>query len=565
MKKHSTAWLVTALLAASCSDSGHQAAHGSRAGGSAQVPPVGELVAEASRSGWSSDAAWPGFTLVAPLKSRWVQLVDMSGTAVHAWETGGTPGVAVYLTERGTLLRCIEVEDHKLFTGGGQGGRVQELDWDSSVLWEFEWDSESGLQHHDIEEMPNGNILIIAWDRKTRAEALARGRDPELLEGEEFWPGAVYEIEPTRPVGGTLVWSWHAWDHLVQSFDESAPEFGDPAAHPERIDINGDRDPEPPSDAQLAREAEQMAALGYAGDDDDDGDSVADGDADGDEEEEDPVKAALEKRTKNADWMHTNGIDYNPQLNQIVLSLRRFDEIWIIDHSTTHAQAATSSGGRSGRGGDLLYRWGNPYAYGMGEWKDRQLFGQHNVQWIPDGNLGQGNLIVFNNGAHRFPEPEGQDEDDAPEIDEWSSVDEWWPARDAEGHYARPDGEPFGPSAPTWRYEAKTPTDFFSSFISGVQRLPNGNTLVCAGAPGHVFEVTPDERIVWDWKNPYGLDPGADEPEEDGGADPCALFRAERFAADHPSIVALRERGAPIPLDAGMGPATNQRVDEEQD
>jgi len=564
MRKHTAACLVAALGAASCSDSGEQHPAGSGLSGPAETPAVGQALPEPSRAGWDADTAWPGFTLVAPLKSRWVQLVDMSGTSVHSWETGGTPGVAVYLTERGSLLRCIQVEDHKLFTGGGQGGRVQELDWDGSVLWEFEWDSESGLQHHDIEEMPNGNVLIIAWDRKTRAEALAHGRDPELLAGEEFWPGAVYEIEPTRPVGGTVVWSWHAWDHMVQSFDESAPNFDDPAAHPERIDMNGDRDPEPPSEEQLAREAEQMAALGYAGDDEDEEDPDADGDGD-DDEEEDPEKAALKKRTEDADWMHTNAIDYNPQLDQIALSVRRFDEVWIIDHSTTRAQAATSRGGHSGRGGDLLYRWGNPFAYGMGEWEDRQLFGQHHVQWIPEGYLGEGNLIVFNNGSHRFPEPEDQDEDEEPAIDEWSSVDEWWAPRDAEGNYLRVAGQAFGPTVPTWRFETDPRTDLNSSFISGVQRLPNGNTLVCSGAPGHVLEVTPDEQIVWDWKNPYGLDPDADEPESGDPVSPSALFRATRLAADDPAIVALRERGAPIPLDAGQGPATNQRVEVEEE
>ena len=352
-----------------------------------------------------------------------------------------------------------------------------------------------------------------------------------------------------------IVWSWHAWDHLVQNFDPEAPHFDMPAARPERIDINGDRNPDPPTEEEEEAELAQMAALGYTDgfDDatgDDDADAAGKDDADAkDEKEEDPEEVALKARIKNADWMHSNGIDYNAALDQIVISVRRFDEVWIIDHSTTTEEAAGSSGGRYGKGGDLLYRWGNPYAYGMGPWEDRQLLGQHNAQWIPEGQLGAGNLMVFDNGTEKERA--------------WSVVTEWWAPRDAEGNYPREERRPFGPAEPDWSYTAAEPTDFFSSFISGAQRLPNGNTLVCAGKQGWVFEVTPDGEVVWDWRNPYGLDPEVDEIDDDPDPDvvPTALFRAERYATDHPAIVALRAKGAPIPLDPGSGPATNSYVE----
>lgn len=538
MKKLAALCLFGTLAFTSCSDSGS------------------ELLAAPARASWeSASSAWSGFTMIAPLKSNRVHLVDMSGTAVHTWKTAGKPGVGAYLTERGTLLRCMRVEDHPVWDGGGQGGWIQELDYDGSLLWNFRWDSDQGLQHHDLEELPNGNILMITWERHTREEALARGRDPELLAGEEFWPDAIIEIEPTRPVGGKVVWSWHSWDHLVQDSDPSAPNYGKPSDHPERIYINGDRDPEPPTEEQVAADEEEMAALGYAGGDDDEeleeesADAEVDADAEEEESEEDAAEAAKKKRIKNADWMHTNGIDYNAELDQIVLSIRRFDEVWIIDHSTTTEEAETSEGGRSGKGGDLLYRWGNPLAYGMGLGEDRMLFGQHHVQWVEEGQLGAGNLICFNNGSHR---PAG----------EWSNIDEWWPLRDEQGNYARGSHQPWGPRAPEWAYAAPEATDFYSGFISGVQRLPNGNTLICCGAPGWVFEVTPNKQIVWDWKSPYSFE---EDEEDDGDLEefPTSLFRAERYGAQSAGIVALRARGAQIPDEAGAGPATNQYVKPE--
>ena len=66
-------------------------------------------------------------------------------------------------------------------------------------------------------------------------------------------------------------------------------------------------------------------------------------------------------------------------LDQIVLSNHNLSEIWIIDHSTTTLEAASHSGGNSGKGGDLLYRWGNPQAYDQGTGADQLLNHQQHV------------------------------------------------------------------------------------------------------------------------------------------------------------------------------------------
>ena len=153
--------------------------------------------------------------------------------------------------------------------------------------------------------------------------------------------------------------------------------------------------------------------------------------------------------------------------------------MWIIDHSTTRAEAAGSSGGNSGQGGDLLYRWGNPRAYRAGTPADQQLFWPHNPQWIPPGLPGAGNILVFNNG-NELPGSWRH----------YSSVDEIAPPVDG-ANYRLDSDRAYAPVEPVWTYTAPTPSDFFARFISGAQRLPNGNTLICDGPDSTLFEVTP--------------------------------------------------------------------------
>src|SRR5262249_34676831 len=182
------------------------------------------------------------------------------------------------------------------------------------------------------------------------------------------------------------------------------------------------------------------------------------------------------------DWLHINSVAYNAKLDQIILSVFEFNEIWIIDHSTTTSQAAGHDGGRYGKGGDLLFRWGNPRAYRAGTVKDQKLFGQHNAHWIGKGLPGAGHVLIFNNGLKR---PAGG----------YSSVDELVLPVDARGQFTCTKGKAFGPEQFAWTYVAPKKSDFFAPFISGAQRLENGNTLICSGTNGTVFEVTPDDNI----------------------------------------------------------------------
>jgi hypothetical protein len=259
----------------------------------------------------------------------------------------------------------------------------------------------------------------------------------------------------------------------------------------ERVDLNADAGERELTDEKV----EELNALGY-------------------------LAGSPDREERSADWLHTNAIDYHPELDQIALSVPHLSEIWIIDHSTTMVQAATHEGGRSGKGGDLLYRWGHPMNYRAGDPADRALYYQHDVRWIPPGSPGAGNLTLFNNGGGR---PDG----------DYSAVLELVTPLQEHGTYAREPGQPFGPAAPVWQYTAPEKAEFFSSFISGAQRLPNGNTLICQGEAGRVFEVTPDGQIVWEYWNPF-------EPDATGGdgrgAPAHGLFRATRIPLDHPGL-----------------------------
>jgi hypothetical protein len=388
----------------------------------------------------------------------------MTGRVVKVWETDSTPASLAYLEESGNLLRAGLAPNPPFGRTAGGGGRIQEFSWNGELVWDFTYGTATATQHHDFIRLPNGNVLLLMKERKTAAEAIAAGRIPTTVEGTEVQPDSLVEIRPMGKTGGEVVWEWHLWDHLIQDHDNTKANFGDVAAHPERVDINYN------------------------------------------------VTAG---QRANPDWTHFNSVAYNADLDQVVVSLRNFGEIWIIDHSTTTKEAAGSTGGRSGKGGDLLYRWGNPRVYRAGTTQDQQLFGQHNAHWIPRGLPGAGHLLIYNNGDTR------------PGV-RYSSADEIVLPVDSNGRYTLGPNKRFGPDRAVWSYSAPNPADFYSVNISGAQRLPNGNTLICAGAPGIIFEVTPDKKVVWQYNMPgFG---------GRGGQGGRNVFRAHRFGPDFPGL-----------------------------
>ena len=406
----------------------------------------------------NSEESFNGYTLFAPIKSTQTYLINNCGEKVHSWSSEYQPGLSCYLLENSILLRTGKVPGI-----GGGSGIVEMIDWDGNVIWDYSIDSELGNQHHDIEMLPNGNILFIVNDLVSKAEVIQAGSSTTL---NEIKSEQIIEIQPDlENGGGTVVWKWRAWDHLIQDADPTKDNYGTISQKPERIDIN---------------------FLSHA----------------------------------TSDWLHINGVGYNAEFDQIIISIHNFSEFWIIDHSTTLEEATSSAGGTHGKGGDLIYRWGNPQAYDQGTETDQKLFLQHHTHWIPDGLNDAGKILLFNNQAGT---PEGTD---------YSTVNIVELPINSKRFYEYNDGA-YAPTNFDWTYKAPVATDFFSNIISSVQRLENGNTLICEGVSGRFFEINTNNEIVWEYINPVN-DLGS--IAQNTTANDNNVFRCERYAPDYAGL-----------------------------
>lgn len=390
--------------------------------------------------GWlgCTEAASDGYVFFAPLRSTTSFLIDRYGRQVHTWPSTYMPGQAVHLLDDGSILRTGMV-NNSVFKAGAAGGQLQIIEWDGTLSWNYAYSSTSHLTHHNAIMLPSGNVLALSWEVVSQANAVELGRDSSTLPEGSLWNECVIELKITGTTTAEVVWKWCMLDHVIQDFDSSKGNYGDVAAHPEKLDINYTGD--------------GMGGMDSAG----------------------------------ADWIHFNAVDYNETLDQIVLSSKYMSEVYVIDHSTTTEEAAGSTGGTYGKGGDFLYRWGNPQVYrAEGE---RIFYNQHAVYWIEDGLPGAGRMMVFNNGNSRT---DGK----------YSTVDEWTPSLNEDGTYDQLSSGAFGPEELTWRYKAAQPTDLYADRISNAQRLTNGNTLVVNGAYGKLYEVSSDGTVVWEYVNP---------------------------------------------------------------
>ena len=289
--------------------------------------------------------AFEGYTLIAPALYPSTYLIDMDGQLVHSWTLSTAFGASTRLLPDGTLLRTSGSPD-SWRSIGFRAGRVEIIGWDGSPVWQYDYVSDEYMLHHDVQLMPNGNILGLVWDLRNRDELADAGHDVSKLTEDHVWSERIVEFRPILPDSAEIVWQWDVWDHLVQDFDPLADNYGNVRDEFFRVDIN--------------------TATG-------------------------------------GDWLHFNSVDYNEALDLIVVSASYLNEFWVIDHSTTIEEARGRVGGNLGLGGDLVYRWGNPQNYRHGGDSLQTLGFSHSTLWIPEGLPGSGNLTVFDNGRRKDP------------------------------------------------------------------------------------------------------------------------------------------------------------------
>jgi len=139
---------------------------------------------------FNTPQSYDGYTLFSPTASKTTYLIDNCGEKVHSWTSTTTPGNIAYLLDNGILLRTGRTYN-PYFTAGGNGGLIQMLDWESNIIWEYYISDSIQCQHHDIEPLPNGNILALVWVSHTQDEIIQAGREIQML---ELWSEKLIEI-----------------------------------------------------------------------------------------------------------------------------------------------------------------------------------------------------------------------------------------------------------------------------------------------------------------------------------------------------------------------------------
>lgn len=298
--------------------------------------PTGVLLHE-------QEKAFQGYTLLQTAPD--VLLIDMEGNIVHRWTTG--PGGDAQLTPEGHLIRASGASaadrDGNPLNWGGTQGRLREWDWEGNLLWDIDLAEADEISHHTFKRIPNGNTLVVIWERYSRKQAIKKGRHPATVNPEgatgtdprpgvytgDFWPDKIIEISHTGLNGFKVEWEWRAWDHLCNRAKRNC------------IDINYHI----------------------------------------------PLPTNLTHRS-SADYLHVNAVDYDEENDLVLINSRVLGEFYLIDHES----------------GDIIYRWGNPCAWDKKaacpsymQDGDTYLFGAHGANFI-ESEPGAVKILVFDNG-----------------------------------------------------------------------------------------------------------------------------------------------------------------------
>ena len=361
---------------------------------------------------------WNGLTYYSNMNSSNGYLIDTNSVVIKTYTFNIGTGYSTHFSPGGNFVRSCQ-NPGNILTGGGMTGRLQKLDYNGTVLWDWTYSSSTYCLHHDHCVLPNGNILAISYDVHNATDLANAGCTSTLT---SIQAEKIIEIQPVGSNSAVIVWQWNVWDHLVQNVTPTLSTYQSSIVnHPELLNIN------------------------Y-------------------------------KTTK--DWMHMNGIDYNPILDQIVVSSHNLNEWYVIDHSTTTAEAATHSGGKAGKGGDFLYRWGNPPAY-QAVGSPSILNVTHDAHWVPQGCPGAGNFSGINNKGVTSPS-------------NFTTIDMITPPR-VDYNYTLTLGSAFTPSTYGYRHQSTG----YTSNMGSVDEFPNGNRMICLATAGTIYEIDAAGNTLW--------------------------------------------------------------------
>lgn len=184
----------------------------------AQTPTFGLLKSDPN--------ATDGYTLFTPQNNTSVFLIDKCGEKVNEWTFSENAGLSCYLLENGNLLRAGK-------------DSLEIRNWNNTLIWSYAMTDNGILQHHDIEPMPNGNILCVVIDRYPDTIAIAAGRNPANVAA-NLRLERIVELQPLGTNDAAIVWEWKYFDHLIQEFDPTKDNYGVVANFPELLDLNYD-------------------------------------------------------------------------------------------------------------------------------------------------------------------------------------------------------------------------------------------------------------------------------------------------------------------------------------
>jgi len=415
-----------------------------------------------------TDISWDatdGYTIFSAGKRTYI--INNCGQVINKWESENNVSNSAYLLDNGNLLRTAAAGGLSYFFGG----IIEEFNWEGELVWSYEINNDEFIQHHDIEPLPNGNILALCYNFKEPIDAWVAGAQDTL----EYWSTSIFEIQPLPNNQANIVWEWHLWDHLVQNIDSTRQNYSE-IIQPELFDIN-----------EMIFPNDSTFVTVYV--------------------------------DIGPDWMHMNSIDYNEERDEILLSSRDHNEIFILDHSTSTEEASSHSGGTHDMGGDFIYRFGR-----------EQFYGQHDAHWINRSDYHDDAIVVFNNGFRHDDMSRG-----------YSSVDYLIPKVGMNGKYVHDEVDTFEVLLKLDGEDRE-----FSSVMGSAQILDDDRILICNSSGGWFLEFDIDRNLKWKYESPLTFD--AANQQGNPNLSPL-IFRAKRLSVDHPAFMNDWNLGNPIELD----------------